>query len=521
MDTGSKKTEALALLKENRLEEARDIYAGICEVEPTDAESWFRLGTTNLELNAMPQAEACFRRVIELRPNLDRAYYNLGRSLEIQGKDDEAITVYRRLLQIKPDIEAYNNIGIIYEQQGKFAEAQEVYRQGQQLDPTSLKLIVAEAMIYERQGDYHSAYALIQPFLEAGRESPEIAMLLASLSRHLNRHEQAIDLLERLLARGDWSGNKRIITPMHFALGDLLDATGNYDRAFDHFRQGNKLCYQPFDSAAYAERIDAIMRIFNADFVRQAPRAALRGDHLIFIVGMPRSGTTLVEQILSSHSQVYGCGELKDVGALASSLPDAQGANHVFPEGVVFLSEEACTQLARRYVQRVGELSGGADFVTDKMPQNFQFLGLIAMLFPGAKVIHCVRDPLDTCLSCYFKFFRYLHNSPLAFTTDLTNLGAYYRQYQRLMQHWKAVLDIPMLDISYEMMVENQEDATRELLSFCGLPWDERCLKFYDSRRDVATASYNQVRQPIYRKSVQRWKHYEQYLEPLKKALSD
>ncbi|MEJ2574919.1 MAG: sulfotransferase [Gammaproteobacteria bacterium] len=513
--------KALALLQARRLAEAGALYAEVCKINPLDTESWFRLGTINLELSALTQAEACFRRVIELDPKLVIAYYNLGRSIELTGiRDDEAIAIYRKLLQIAPHFEAYYNIGVIYAHQAKFEDALEVYRQAQKIEPANPRLIAAEATIYEKQGEYDKAYERIRPLVEAGRESPEIAILLASLSRHLNCRPQAIETLERLLAHGASSGNKDVLIPMHFAVASLLDAAGEYDRAFYHFQQGNNLSSQAFDPKAYVEQVDAVIRIFSPEFVRTAPRAASRADNLIFILGMPRSGTSLVEQILDSHPLVYGCGELTDISDLARSLPDVLGIEEQYPQAVVSLTEESCEELAQRYLRRVRALSGNAAFVTDKMPQNFNLLGMMAMLFPGAKVIHCRRDPLDTCLSCYFQNFRY-HHASMAFSTDLAKLGAYYKQYQRLMEHWKATLDIAMMDVDYEMMVADQEKLTRNILAFCGLPWDEKCLRFYDSGRAVTTASYNQVREPIYRKSVQRWQHYEKYLEPLKKALAD
>lgn len=517
--THAKKRQALALLQEHRWAEAGTLYADICKIDPLDAEAWFRLGTTNLELDALPQAEACFRRVIELQPRLDIAYYNLGRSLELQLKDEEAIAAYRKLLQLSPNVEAYYNIGVIHANQARFEDALESYRQGLRLEPANPRLTAAEARVYEKQGDYDKAYARIAPLLEAGQATPEIAIVLAALSRRLDRRAQAIDLLERLVARGDLAGNKDALIPLHFELAALLDAAGEYERAFRHFRQGNDLSRRPFDVNACSNYVDAIISTFSAEFVRRAPRAQAPAAHLIFIVGMPRSGTTLVEQILDSHPLVYGCGELLELGTMASTLADVRGVTRGYPQGVVSLTEESCTRLARHYVQRVQGLSGGADFVTDKLPQNFNFLGLIALLFPGAKVLHCMRDPIDTCLSCYFQNFRYGHHAAMAFATDLTSLGAYYRQYERLMAHWKAVLDIAMMDVSYEALIADQEALTRRILEFCGLPWDERCLNFYDTGRAVTTASYNQVRQPIYRKSVQRWKHYEPYLEPLKKAL--
>lgn len=514
----AQKNKALALLRENRLAEARDQFVEVCKIDPEDAESWFRLGTTNLELKALPQAEACFRRVIELRPSLDIAYYNLGRCLEFQARDDEAMAVYRKLVQITPHIEAYKNIGVLYEEQGKFAEALDIYHQAIAIQPDNPRLIVAEAGIYEKQGDYDRAYECIRPFLESGRETPEIAMMLAALSRHLNCETQAIDLMERLLTGEDWSGRQDVLVSMHFTLGRLHDAAGNYELAFNHFQHANNLRGHAFNSAAHAKWIDAIINTFNLDFIQKAPHATIPADHLIFIIGMPRSGTTLVEQILGSHPQVYGCGELSEIANIINSLPELLGTKEQYPQAATFLTADSCTKLAQRYLQRVSKFSGDADFITDKMPQNFIFLGMIAILFPGAKVIHCIRDPIDTCLSCYFQAFRH-HHTAMSFTSNLTHLGEYYRQYQRLMQHWKTTLDIAMMDISYELLVADQEKFTRQMLEFCGLPWDERCLTFYDSGRAVTTASYTQVREPIYQKSVQRWKHYEPFLQPLKTAL--
>jgi tetratricopeptide (TPR) repeat protein len=518
--THAKKKKALALLKDNRLGEARDLYAEVCKIDPIDAESWFRLGTINIELKAMALAEACFRRVVELEPRLASAYYNLGRSLELQAKDEEAIAVYRQLLQITPHSEAYYNIATIYVSQGKFTESLEAFRQAQQIEPDNARLIAGEAGVYEKQGDYEAAYARIKPLLDAGQATPDIAMVLAAVSQRLDRRPQAIELLENQLGRHDLAGNTDVLIPLQFELARLLDAAGDYERAFHHARLGNGMTRSAFDHQAYTAYVDAIMEIFSADFMRRAPRASDRADQLIFIIGMPRSGTTLIEQILDSHPQVFGCGELPHIGNLAGRLPGPNGATQGYPQGVVYLNEQTCTEFARYYVHQVKTLSGGADFVTDKMPQNFQFLGLIALLFPGAKVIHSLRDPLDTCLSCYFQNFRF-QDTTLAFSTDLANLGNYYKQYQRLMAHWRESLDIPMLEVNYETLVADQEAVTRQMVAFCGLPWDEQCLTFYKSGRAATTASYNQVRQPMYRKSVQRWKRYEQYLDPLKRALSD
>jgi hypothetical protein len=233
---------------------------------------------------------------------------------------------------------------------------------------------------------------------------------------------------------------------------------------------------------------------------------------------MPRSGTTLVEQILASHPEGAGAGELPDVIGMATGLPRVLGVPEAYPECVADLDRAALDRLAEGYLKRVQGRFPDARRVVDKMPQNFLHLGLIALLFPKARVVHCVRDPLDTCLSCYTTAFAVPHD----YARDLGHLGRYYRAYARLMQHWRRVfeaLDRPLLELPYEDVVADLEGRTRTLLAFVGLPWDERCLRFHETRRDVGTASYDQVRRPIYNTSIGRWKRFERHLGPLKAAL--
>ena len=228
---------------------------------------------------------------------------------------------------------------------------------------------------------------------------------------------------------------------------------------------------------------------------------------------MPRSGTTLTEQILASHPLVHGAGELLRMDEIRISLHGLTGEN--WPQCVNRLNRKTLDKLAQEHLDWLGRLASGKARVTDKMPHNFVLLGLIDLLFPEARVIHCQRDPMDNCLSMYFQGFNANH----VYANNLEHLGAYYRQYERVMAHWRTVLRIPMMDMRYETMVAEPEQSARKLIEFCGLEWDDRCLRFYESGRAVSTPSYDQVRQPIYKKSVARWKRYEKYLEPLKRSL--
>jgi tetratricopeptide (TPR) repeat protein len=215
---------------------------------------------------------------------------------------------------------------------------------------------------------------------------------------------------------------------------------------------------------------------------------------------------------------VFGAGELDEMSLIEIDLSAILGGQLPFPRSVESLTADHCDRLAQRYLDYIDNIaSSDAQRVTDKMPTNFLRLGLITQLFPQARIIHCMRDPLDTCLSCYFQFF----SESQSFTYDLANLGAYYRQYQRLMEHWRTVLSAPIMEVRYEDLVANQEGVSRALVDFCGLEWDDRCLRFHEMRRKVATASYDQVRQPMYNRSVGRWRHYESHLTALHQALNE
>lgn len=239
-------------------------------------------------------------------------------------------------------------------------------------------------------------------------------------------------------------------------------------------------------------------------------------DAPVFILGMPRSGTSLVEQILASHSHVHGAGEREEMLRLADRLPELLNDSRTYPGCIDGLSISSSAEIADAFLKALKRLNPHAARITDKMPGNFHHVGLIATLFPNAKIIHCRRDPRDTCLSIFFGDFVGSH----AYSYDLTNLGRYYRQYERLMAHWHKVLPGRILDVSYEDLVEQQEDWSRRMVKFCDLDWERGCLEFHKTSRNVQTRSNAQVRQPIYRSSIARWRPFETHLEPLVAALS-
>ncbi len=407
------------------------------------------------------------------------------------------------------------------------------------------ELAFSLAATLARQGAYTEAEGQLRELLTSDSEHPEALLWLGRVCMNLGRFDEAVQLYRRgvdlkpsavgarvglLQARGydvdtelveemrQLTENGRLSPnqagPLNFTLARALDAEGRYEEAFRHFERGNRLQAAEFDPEEHRTLIDRIISTFSAEFFATRPGWGNDSRMPILILGMPRSGTTLVEQILASHPDVTAGGELAYLGELSRQLAEEIDELE-YPEAVAAASKAQVEALGQEYLRRLTVLSKGLPRVTDKLPHNFMRLGLVALSLPAAKVIHLRRHPLDTCLSIYFQNFDRGH----AYSWDLSHLGGYYREYERLLAHWRRVSPLKMLELQYEELVANQEQKTRELLEFCGLPWDSRCLRFWETERAVNTASLWQVRQPMYSRSVERWRHYETHLGPLKKAL--
>ncbi len=301
---------------------------------------------------------------------------------------------------------------------------------------------------------------------------------------------------------------------IHFALGKALEDVGEFDRAFEQWLKANALIRQDID---YDEAVDEqffhqIAERFDSELFDRFQTAGDPSPVPIFILGMPRSGSTLAEQILASHPLVFGAGELPSLHIVANSTLGPDNRPAPFPACVSTFGVHDFRQLGRAYLETLPALPDGKSRITDKAPTNFVYVGLIRLILPDAKIIHTMRDPIDTCLSCFSKYFT----TAIKFSCDLGELGRFYRRYTELMAHWRTVLPpSSMLDVGYENVVDNLEEQARRLIDFCGLPWDDRCLSFHKTKRPVTTASCVQVRRPLYRSSLERWRRYEAHLGPL------
>lgn len=502
---------------EKRFTDAIANFERACHLNPEDAEAWMRLAEAYWSDAKYAEVLRTIERAVKIRPDWAEAHAVFGRAQMEGGKGVMASSrngekSFRRAIELKPDfVEAHVDLAASLRSQGRYPEALETYRRALALAPTHPGAVGGAASMLERLGQFDAARQLLAPVLDAGIDTIALALPYAAISRYTGEKEMAMELLERMLAEDNRDRPLRM--EGHFMLGKLYDTDKKYDQAFGHYHAANDLDPEKFDIEGNSRSFDTLVSYFTKEVHHHRPRASNRSKLPVFIVGMPRSGTTLTEQILASHPRVHGAGELLRMDEIKKSLRDMTG--EYWPQCVNRLDRKTLDKVAQEHLEWLGRLASDKSRVTDKMPHNFLLLGLIDLLFPEARVIHCYRDPMDNCLSIYFQHFNGEH----AYANSLEHLGAYYRQYERVMAHWRKVLRVPILDMCYETTVAEPEQSARKLVEFCGLDWDDRCLRFYESGRVVSTPSYDQVRQPIYKKSVARWKRYEKYIEPLMRSL--
>jgi tetratricopeptide (TPR) repeat protein len=474
-----------ALLHERgRFEEAAAAYREAIRLKPDYAEALSNLGTALCDLGRSDEAVRLQREAIRLKPGLATAHGNLGAALYDLGRLDEAVAAYRQAIRLAPELDfAHGNLGTALVALGRPAEARAALQRAVALAPRNVK---------------HRRYlGEVAPY---GAADPRLA---------------ALEKLAQDAAR--LSVDERI--ELHFSLGKAYDDTGRHADAFRHWRDGNALKRQrvSYNEAATLGALDRLRSVFTPDRMRAWHKAGHPSSVPVFIIGMPRSGTTLVEQILASHPQAFGAGELKCFETAMRGIRPRFGTSTSYPEVVSGMIDADFRALGARYLAAIETLAPGAARIVDKLPSNYRVAGLIHLALPNACIIHTTRDPVDTCLSCFSKVFT----DKQAHTYDLAELGRYYRNYQKLMAHWERVLPPGrMLTIRYEDVVADLEAQARRIIAHCGLEWDPRCLAFHQTERPIRTASALQVRQPIYGSAVGRWRAYAPFLRPLLAELS-
>ena len=501
-----------------RIEDAAASFRRAIRLNPELAGAHSNLGIALRDLGQFDAALACYRRALGLNPNLAEAHSNLGVALRDLEQFDAALASYRRALELNPDFaEALSNLGSILSELGQFDAAVAAYRRALSVEPRHTDALGNLGCVLMQLGEPAEAERLLSRAIESSPENARALAMALSYVPYRTEDPRFIHLESVYARRASLPVDDRI--KLNFAVGKALETNKQYEASFAAYAEGNRLHHalHPFDEAADARRVKAWCSSFTPRLFEACAGATARFDANhddpvpIFIVGMPRSGTTLIEQMLASHPQVFGAGELTAIGELTQR---AERLSFDAPYREATLA--ALRQLGREYLERLAALAPGKRYVTDKMPENYQSLWLIHLMLPTAKILHAVRDPLDTCFSCYALRFTSGHE----YSYDLAMLGGRYGRYRTLMTHWHAVLPAGrILDVNYEDTVAAPEREARRMLEHLGVDWDPACLRFYESTRIVRTASFSQVRQPIYASSVARWRHFAAHLAPLQAAL--
>lgn len=498
MDFSKKLKQALTALKHGRLAEAIRLADEVVKVNPDLSGGYLILGQAMFLQNRLEESIRFLRIAVKKAPESANTHAALANSLWVAGRTGETYGEFVKALELAPD-----NPDILCKtanfllEQGLVDDAEKLFRMVS--DRNDGRGIAGLAAVLERRGDFRSALELIEQNSGENTEGFPAVSNRARLLWRLNRGKEAVRLLENYYFSG--MSPRELVGYFHL-LGDIQHDLEEYDKAFDAYSQANKAHNVHYDRQASTLRINGIIDRFSRKGLAEFPRAETRCPCPIFIVGAPRSGTSLFEQVLSCHPDIHAAGELGLLDQLVKALEP--------------VSQASLNEGAERYLAPLRKTSNGRRYVTDKMPHNFLHLGFISLLFPGARIIHCLRDSMDTGLSIFRRNFSGMHS----YATELAAIGHFLAEKQRLMRHWEESLALPIHTVCYEELVTEPEAVIRGALSFLELPWDPAVLRFHESARLVITASYDQVRKPLYTKAVGCSDHYRHHLGSLREALN-
>ena len=496
------------------IRKAIEAYQHACPLQPDNLAIWEILAELQLQAGFYGHAIDTCRSILYTHPAAAFAHGIMGTALQCQGNLVEAKQSLERCVTLQPGnaVNCYK-FACILQTLGELDTALHYFNQARGLAPGMSVAVGGLARVYAQKNDETALRELLEPLIKAADKDPLVLPTLASIAPRFELTAKTIEMLRHAITNRRLPHN--VLARLHWALGTLHDALHKYDDAFISHTRSKSLATFSYNAVAHTDFTNRLINEFSLEFLASAPQATGDSQLPVFIVGMPRSGTSLVEQILASHPKVHGAGELPHVTWIANTLSKMTSSAKSYPDCIRELKREHLNECAARYLEMLKQSAPDAQRITDKMPHNFRHLGLIQLLFPAARVIHVVRDPMDTCLSCYFQEFSAAH----AYTRSLRDLGAHYRDYERLMQHWHNTLTIPILTLHYEDVVSNLGEFSRKLIAFCDLEWDDACLDFHRQDRVVQTLSAEQVRRPIYSSSVGRWKNYRSHLAELLEIL--
>lgn len=515
--------------KAGRLVEAEKVYRDILRTNPQNIDALRLLGTVALGAGRFHEAETLFRRAVAYAPDYVEAHLDLGRAAKEQHHLAEAIGHFERALQLEPDnLQANFLLASVLAPAARTYDAIAAYRKVLSLRPNHPGAWLGLGHSLKTVGQQEAAIEAYRDCIRLRPGSGETYWSLANLKTYKLTDED-IETMEAQVARQaqdhneDGDGGEAFDTQSRvnflFALAKAFEDRGDYERAWTYYEEGNSTqrMEEFYDPVRNEVMNDEITKVFDQGFLLQNSGKGNPSPEPIFIVGLPRSGSTLLEQILASHSMVEGTAELPYVGNIATSLNRNRADGVNYPHAVRELNAGQFHQLGQDYLDlaRIHRTEGKPRFI-DKMPNNFPAIGLLHLVLPNCKIIDARRYPLDSCLSCY----RQLFARGQSFTYDLTDIGEYFLQYQRMMDYWHEVLPGRCLTVQYEDMVTDFDNQVRRLLDYCELPFEESCVNFYATERPVRTASSEQVRQPVYTRSINFWRNHESHLDELKEVLA-
>jgi predicted Zn-dependent protease len=510
--------EAAAALVANQIPQVEALLRAHLKQFPTDVAAIRMFAEVAARLRRFADAETLLERCLELAPSFAGARHNYAIVLHRQNKPAAALREIETLLVREPNNPSYNNLkAAILARIGEYQQTIEIYAAVLAAYPLQPKIWMSYGHALKTKGREEDSIAAYAKSIELLPNLGEAYWSLANLKTF--RFNQAqLDAMRAQLQRADLSEEDRF--HLHFAMGKALEDAGNYAASFEHYAHGNRmrrstLHYVPDELTAHVRRSKALL---TREFFAERSGFGAAAPDPIFIVGLPRSGSTLIEQMLASHSQVEGTMELPNIPAIAKALAGRarklELTNYI--ELLATLSAQECRALGNEYLSETQiQRKTGAPFFIDKLPNNFEHIGLIHLALPNSKIIDARRHPLGCCFSGFKQHFA----RGQSFTYGLEDLGRYYHDYVELMAHFDDVLPGRIHRVIYEAMIDDTDTEVRRLLAYCGLPFEEACLRFYENERAVRTASSQQVRQPIFREGVDQWRHFEPWLTPLKDAL--
>ena len=489
-----------ALKDQGKLEAAIAAYNKALSLKPDYAKAYNNMGNALLEQGKLEEAIAAYNKALSLKPDYADAYNNMGNALKDQGKLEEAIAAYNKALSLKPDYaDAYYNMSNALKDQGKLEEAIAAYNKALSLKPDYAEAYNNMGNALQDQGKLEEAIAAYNKALSLKPDYAVAHRHLSSLVKYKPEDTQ-VTLVGEIIERNDLNEDDRC--HLHYAYANMTVDLGDLDTAYDNYVAGGKLRQKllSYDFKQDELKFDKIKNTAPKlkEFAFNKPIEATNNTP-IFILGMPRSGTTLAEQIISSHSQVHGAGELPFLSRFGGSLS----------LGNQIINAENTLQMRNAYLNELEKVSNGCQFVTDKMPQNFQHIGLLLKVLPEAKVIHVKRDPAATCWS---NFKHYFSSKELGYSYDLSDTVNYFKLYQDLMDFWDQQYSDQIYHLDYDKLTLDQEAETRKLIEHLELDWEDNCLSPQENKRSVRTASQQQVRQKVYTGSSQAWRKFEPYL---------